>query len=113
MQGLIQQERGRLRHVLVSTTRKVEHQNFGGIHFRSHLKDVSHAVCSFECRDDSLGSGEMLEGVQRIVVNEHANRALRRQEVRHVMKHVAQVFFGVGVFAHDATAGRAFRRTAS
>jgi hypothetical protein len=33
--------------------------------------------------------------------------------VRHVLKHVAKVVFGAGVFAHDATAGRAFRRTAS
>jgi hypothetical protein len=65
------------------------------------------------CLQHRFFEGKMLEGVQRIVVNEHANRALRRQEVRHVLKHVAKVVFGAGVFAHDATAGRAFRRTAS
>ena len=50
--------------------------------------------------------------MQGVVVYEDANRALRGQEMRHMLKHMAQMFLRIGMLAQAATAGRAFRRAA-
>ena len=50
--------------------------------------------------------------MQCVVVYEDANRALRGQEMRHMLKHMAQMFLRIGMLAQAATAGRAFRRAA-
>ena len=55
----------------------------------------------------------MLERMERIVVDENPYRALRREQVRYMLKHVAQMILRIGMLAQTATAGRAFRRAAN
>ena len=43
-----------------------------------------------------LMKGQMLEGVQRIVMNENTDRSLRRQEVRRMLDDVGQPVRRIG-----------------
>ena len=63
------------------------------------LRQIRVAAEGGRARLDGLVEGQVLEGVQRVVVHEHRDRALRRQEVGRVVDEVFELVRRSGLAA--------------